>query len=103
MILSYSGVRGIYNEVGDDKCKALLYKTAARIADGFTSDSAIDCVFNIIKQHKTITKQRLMKKCLLSSSTVNHSLNSLMRRRDITKFKDTESSGQPVTYSLIKK
>ncbi|GAJ08983.1 unnamed protein product, partial [marine sediment metagenome] len=71
-----------------------------KLGDGSISEESIDVVFDTIKQYGIITKVLLLKKCPLGESTVRYSINKLIERNKIIKYKNLNGSGRPVTYKI---
>ena len=104
--MNLSTVRGIYNNIGAEKCNALLIPKANKpkrdTDDRPIAETTIDLITGLIKRHKNPTRRTVIAKSYLSPSTVNNAIRMLFQRGVINKTKSEVSSGQTVSYSLKK-
>jgi hypothetical protein len=99
-MLSSSTVNLIYNDVGLKKFLSLSKDKPLPLDGGSISEDSIDHIFDLIKQYGTIARKQLLKKCLVGESTVRYSINTLITRNKIIKYKESSISGKPVTYKI---
>ena len=104
--MNLSTVRGIYNNVGAERCKSLLIpksnKPKRDTDDRPIAETTIDLITGLIKRHKNPTRRTVIAKSYLSPSTVNNAIRILFQRGVINKTKSEIGSGQTVSYSLKK-
>ena len=105
--MNLSIVRGIYKNVGAEKCKSLLTSKANKpkrdTDDRPIAETTIDLITGLIKRHKNPTRRTVIAKSYLSPSTVNNAIRILFERGTITKKTSKVGSGSTVSYSLAKK
>jgi len=104
--MNLSTVRGIYNNIGAEKCNALLIPKANKpkrdTDDRPIAETTIDLITGLIKRHKNPTRRMVISKSYLSPSTVNNAIRVLFQRGVITKKSSKIGSGQTVSYSMAK-
>ena len=105
--MNEASIRLIYNNVGAEKCNALLTpksnKPKKDTDDRPIAETTIDMITGLIKRHKNPTRRTVIAKSYLSPSTVNNAIKILFQRGVINKTKSEVGSGQIVSYSLVKK
>ena len=103
MILSYSGVCVIRNDIGDKRIDSLFIpKSKKDKSSRPITEKTINLVAETIRMHKTPTRNYIMRKSYLSSSTVSNAIGILFNRGTIEK-NTLSATGRTVTYSLAKK
>jgi len=104
--MNEASIRLIYNNVGAERCKALLIPKANKpkrdTDDRPIAETTIDLITGLIKRHKNPTRRTVIAKSYLSPSTVNNAIRILFQRGVINKTKSEVGSGQTVSYSLKK-
>jgi len=105
--MNLSSVRLIYNNVGAEKCNAMLMPKSKKpkrdTDDRPIAETTIDLITGLIKRHKNPTRRTVIAKSYLSPSTVNNAIRILFQRGLINKTSSVVGSGCTVSYSLSKK
>ena len=102
--MNLSTVRGIYNNVGAEKCNGLLKKSKPKKDTDARpiKETTIDMIAGLIKRHKSPTRRTVIAKSYLSPSTVNNAIRILFERGVISKNRKEVGSGCEVSYSIKK-
>lgn len=101
--MNLSSINAIYNDVGSARCKAMLIpKEKKEKSTRPITEKTINIVSEIIRKHKTPTRNYIMRKSHLSSSTVSNAIGVLFSRKVIVKNASSDT-GRTVTYSTAKK
>jgi DNA-binding transcriptional ArsR family regulator len=100
--MNLSGIKSIYADVGKDRCDSLFFNKPKCQVTRHIRESSIQIIANLIKCHKKITRKYLLVKSGMSRTTVEYAIKVLSDRRVITKVRDTEMIGHPISYLMAK-
>ena len=104
--MNLSTVRGIYNNVGTEKCNSMLIQKSKKAKkdtdDRPISENTINLIAGIINRYKNPTRRSLISKSYLSPSTVSNATRILFDRGIIKKTASITGSGRAVSYSIAK-